>query len=216
MSDKKKSKPKIEDIMREYNDLLIQGIELFDQGIDLLCDHKIPEFNKVVDEIIAVEKKADRVKDQLIEEFMKRETMAFSRMDRIELLEKIDVVHDLIEYTARTIQTHPIKSYEPVSTHFKQFTNDLIEVVKALAGAVNLAEDDLQKTIEATRMIEELRRAARNHSFEMMRDILKAELLPLDKFLFYSSTEYMLSILDCAEEASDFLRTIAIKYLVIS
>jgi len=216
MRDKKKPKRKIEDIMREFNDLLKHGIELFDQGIDLLCDGKFKEFHKIVDEIITVEKKADRLKDELIEKFMKREAMAFSRGDRIELIEKIDIVHDCIEYAARTIQTHPIKSYDPITVPFKQFTHDLAEVVKALAGAVMLAEDDLHKTIEATRMIESLRRSARDHSFEIMAEILKSELSTLDKVLLYSTIEYMLDILDRAEEASDFLRTIAIKYLVIS
>ena len=59
-----------------------------------------------VKEIIAIEQNADRLKEELIEKFIKRESMAFSRDDRINLIEEIDITLDNIEYCARTIQTH--------------------------------------------------------------------------------------------------------------
>ncbi len=218
LSDKKKSKRKIEDVMREFNDLLEHAIILFDEGIDLLCDGKQAEFDKKVAEIIQDEKKADRLKDELVQLFMERETMAFSRSDRLELLEVMDTVFDKIEYCVRMVEAHPMDPYtrEPAAKHLQQFSHDIEEIVKALVGAVNMAEDDLQKTIEATRLIEELRRHARDHSFNVIEDILQGDYTDLEKMLLSTTTEYMIDIMDTAEEAGDFLRKIAIKYLVLA
>jgi len=203
--------------MQEFNNLLSHAVILFDESIDLLCDGNQTEFDKKVTEIIAVEKKADRLKDELIELFMKRETMAFSRGDRIELLEHIDIVFDQIEYAIRMIETHPIEPYTktPIKTHLQQFSHDIEEIVKTLAGAVNMAEEDLPKAIQATRMIEDLRRHTRDHYFEIIEDILKGDYADIEKMLLSSGTEYMIKIIDSAEEASDFLRMLAIKYLVL-
>lgn len=214
MKDKKK-KSKIEELMQEFNQLLVTGITIFDEAIHFLADDNFAEFDKKVEEIIAVEKKGDRLKDDLISEFIKRETMAFSRADRIDLIEAIDNVHDRIEYCARTIKTHHIKSYEPVSTHFKKYSNDLAEVIKTLSGAVEIAEEDLEKTIEATRLVESLRRSARNHSFEIMDAIVQYKFEATEKILLYNTVTNLLKILDEAEQTSDFLRKIAIKYLVV-
>ncbi|NVM53783.1 MAG: DUF47 family protein [Candidatus Helarchaeota archaeon] len=213
----KKEKRKLEDVMREFNALLVEGITVFKEAIHFLCDNKHSEFNKKVKLIIEVEKKADRLKEELIEKFIKRETLAFSRADRIELIERIDIVLDRIEYATRTIQTHStlIKDYSIVADHFKKFTNDLAEAVKTLSNAIDVAEDDLQKAIEATKLVEELRRHARNHSFEIMEDIIKGKVDNPEKMLLYTSTEYLIAILDESEETSDFLRKIAIKYLVL-
>ncbi|MFX1293856.1 MAG: DUF47 domain-containing protein [Promethearchaeota archaeon] len=212
----KDKKSRIEDIMYDYNQTMVEAITVFNEAIHLLSDDKIEEFESKVKEITQIEAKSDRLKEKLIELFIKRETMAFSRADRIDLVDEIDYILDRIEYCARTIQTHPIKTYAPIAKDFKKYSNDLAEIVKTLSGAINMAETDLKKAIEATKLIESLRRSARSHSFEIMKDILKFEFSNLEKILLYTTTKYLLGILDKAEEVSDFLRKIAIKYLVLS
>ncbi|MHA1264675.1 MAG: DUF47 domain-containing protein [Candidatus Helarchaeota archaeon] len=212
-----KQKRKVEEIMKEYNSLLVSGITRFNEAIVNLCNNKPAEFDKALEAIIQIEKHADRLKDELIEKFIKRETMAFSRGDRIQLIERIDIVLDKIEYCARMIQAHMklIKNYGAVAEEFKKYTKDLVEVVKTLSSAIDATEEDLQKAIEGTRLVEELRRHARAHSFQIMALIMEQELPDIVKMLLYTEMEYMLSILDEAEESSDFLRMIAIKYLVL-
>lgn len=214
-SDKKKRK--LEDVMREFNHLLVEAVTLFNEGIHLLCDNKDDKFKEKVKEIIKVENKADRLKEELIEKFLKRETMAFTRADRIKLVEEIDIVLDQIEYCARTIQTHIglVADYGPVAKHFKKFTNDLTEVIKTLSSAIDTAEVDLLKTIEGTKLVEKLRRHARNNSFQIMADIINGNFKNPQKMLLYTTTEYLLHILDRAEQTSDYLRMIAIKYMVL-
>jgi hypothetical protein len=93
---------------------------------------------------------------------------------------------------------------------------DLTEVVKTLSGAIDLAEVDLRKAIEATKLVETLRHAARDHIFNMMENIIKGDFKNPEKMLLYTNIEYLLAILDKAEETSDLLRMFAIKYLVLS
>lgn len=211
------SKRKLEDIMKEYNGLLVQGITVFNDAINVLCDNKHKEYDEKVKEIIDIERKSDRLKEELTEKFIRRETMAFSRGDRIHLIEEIDITLDNIEYCARTIQTHKniIEDYSPVATHFKRFAKDLTEMIKTLSSAIDIAENDLLKTIEGTKLVEDLRRQARNQSFQMMADIINGKIDNPQKMLLYTETEYLLHILDRAEVTSDFLRRIAIKYLVL-
>ncbi|HUY01627.1 MAG TPA: DUF47 family protein [Candidatus Deferrimicrobium sp.] len=211
------SKRKVEDVMRELNTVLVEGITVFNDAIHVLCDNKLDAFNEKVDEIIKIEDKADRLKDELIEMFIKRETMAFSRTDRIQLIESIDIILDNIEYCARTIQTHAslIKDYSVVGTDFKKYTNDLTEVIKTLSRAINLVEENLEQAIKATKLVENLRQDARNHIFHMMGNIIKGDFKNPEKMLLYTSIEYLLAILDKAEETSDLLRMLAIKYLVL-
>ena len=211
------SKRKIEDIMREFNSLLVEGILNFNKAIYSLCDNKLDKFNEKVERIIQIEKKADRLKEELIEKFIKRETMAFSRGDRIQLIEAIDIILDSIEYCARIMQVHAniIKDYSPVAIDFKKYVNDLAEVVKTLSSAIDLAEEDLEKTIEATKLIESLRRDARNHSFHVLSGIVKGDFKSTEKMLLYRNVECLLAILEKSEETSDFLRTLSIKYLVL-
>ncbi len=212
-----KPQKKLEEVMKEFNGLLVEAITVFADAIHVLCDNKPEKFKEKVKEIIAIEKKADVLKEDLIERFIRRESMAFSRGDRISLIEEIDVTLDNIEYCARTIQTHIniITDYSQVASHFKKYTKDLAEMVKTLSNAINDAEDDLRKTIEGTKLVEELRRQARNHSFRIMTDIIKGKFDNPQKMLLYTETEYLLNILDRAEETSDFLRRMAIKYMVL-
>jgi len=212
-----KPKRKIEDVMKEFNGLLVKSITTFNDAINVLCDNKHKEYNEKVKEIIAIEQNADRLKEELIEKFIKRESMAFSRDDRINLIEEIDITLDNIEYCARTIQTHTtiIEDYSPVASHFKKYTKDLTEMIKTLSSAIDMAEEDLLKTIEGTKLVEELRRQARNQSFQIMTDIIKGKFDNPQKMLLYTETEYLLHILDRAEETSDYLRRMAIKYLVL-
>jgi predicted phosphate transport protein (TIGR00153 family) len=211
------SKRKVEDVMRELNALLVEGITVFNDAIYVLCD-KPDAFSQNVAEIIKIEDKADHLKEELIELFIKRETMAFSRTDRIQLIESIDIIFDNIEYCARTMQTHAmlIKDYSPIATDFKKYVKDLTEVVKTLSGAIDLAEVDLRKAIEATKLVETLRQAARDQIFNMMENIIKGDFKNPEKMLLYTNIEYLLAILDKAEETSDLLRMFAIKYLVLS
>jgi predicted phosphate transport protein (TIGR00153 family) len=211
------SKRKVEEIMREFNNVLLECVKLFSEAVHTLCDNQIEEFNKKVEQIIQVEEKSDGLKDELIEKFMKKEAMAFTRADRIQLIENLDMIVDDIEYSARAMQINSIiiKDYSIIADHFKKFSDDLEAVVKTLANAVTLAEENLEKAIEATKAVEKLRDPARTHSFQIMTEILKSDLKNLEKMLLYRNTEYLLAILDKAEETSDYLRMIAIKYLVI-
>ena len=203
--------------MREFNDTLVEGISVFKDAIFSLADNKRKEFNNGVAKVLKIEEKADLLKDDLIEKFIKRETMAFSRSDRIQLIESVDIIFDHLEYCARTIQVHSalIKDYASIAGPFKKFATDLMEIVKRLSTALNTAEEDLEKTIQITREVEKSREAAKDLIFQVMKEILASEYEVTEKFLLYRSVEYLLAILEKAEETSDFLRMLAIKYLVL-
>ena len=210
-------KRKIEDIMREFNETLVEGILVFKDAIFSLCDNKRKEFNNSVTKVLKTEEKADLLKEELIEKFLKRETMAFSRSDRIQLIEEIDIIFDHIEYCIRSIQVHSsaIKDYATIAAPFKKFTTDLMEIIKTLSTAMNTAEEDLENAIQITKQVEKKRDVAKDQIFQMMKDIITSDYEIADKFLLYRSIEYLLTILEKTEETSDFLRTLAIKYLVL-
>ena len=210
-------KRKIEDIMREFSETLVEGISVFKDAIFSLVDNKRKEFNSNVTKVLKAEEKADLLKDELIEKFLKRETMAFSRSDRIQLIENVDIIFDHIEYCTRAIQVHSslIKDYAPIAAPFKKFTTDLMEIIKTLSTAINTAEEDLEKTIQITKEVEKSREQAKDQVFQMMKEIITSDYEVSEKFLLYRSMEYLLSILEKTEETSDFLRMLAIKYLVL-
>jgi predicted phosphate transport protein (TIGR00153 family) len=217
MTKASESKRRLEDIMREFSDTLVEGILVLKDAIFNLSDDRREEFNNKVTEMIEIENKADRLKDELIEKFLKREAMAFSRSDRIQLIENIDMIFDNMEYCARTIQIHSflIKDYSILASSFKKYTNDLTEIIKIFSTAVNTAEENLEKVIELTREIEKLRQEAKEQIYQMMKDIVMSDYKTLEKLLLYRSTECLLAILEKTEETSDLLRMIAVKYLVL-
>lgn len=203
--------------MREFNETLVEGITVLKDAILSLVDNKRKEFNNNVTKVLKAEGKADLLKEELIEKFLKRETMAFSRSDRIQLIEEVDIIFDHIEYSARAIQVHSsyIEDYMPVATSLKQFTTELMEIITSLSIAINTAEEDLQKTIQMTKEVEKSREHAKDKVFQLMKEILASDYDETTKFLLYRSVEYLLAILEKAEEVSDNLRTLAIKYLVL-
>lgn len=211
------SKRKIEEVMREFNETLVEGITILKDAILNLIDNKRNEFNNSVTKVLKTEEKADLLKEELIEKFLKRETMAFSRSDRIQLIEEVDIIFDHIEHSARSIQVHSsyIEDYSPVAASLKKFTTDLMEIITTLSIAINTAEEDLEKTIQITKEVEKNRGHAKDKVFQLMKEILSSDYDETEKFLLYRSVEYLLAILEKAEETSDLLRTLAIKYLVL-
>jgi uncharacterized protein Yka (UPF0111/DUF47 family) len=211
------SKRKLEDIMREFSSTLVDGVLVFKDAIFNLVDNKKEEFDKNTTQIIEYEDKADRLKEKLIEKFLKKETMAFSRSDRIQLIESIDIIMNNIEYCVRAIQTHSylIKDYSPLSASLKNYITDLIKVVKTLSSAIDMAEENLEKTIEITNQVKIHREKARDEIFHIMKEIILSDYETSEKILLYMTIKYLLDILEKAEETSGYLRVLAIKYLVI-
>ncbi len=64
------------------------------------------------DKTISLEKKQDRLKEKIFERMFTRETMVFSRSDRIQIIENIDKITDKIEFVVQKLLLYQVNVKE--------------------------------------------------------------------------------------------------------
>jgi len=197
---------------REFNGEVLNGSLLLHDCINDLVNEELDE--KKLDEIIQCEHNADRAKENYINLLYKdQRALPFLVEDRYRLIKYLDIISDNSEDLAMGLKVYPFELFDEIKEDIK-IINDLYqETIDTLIDMVNLMETDFKTAYNKSFHIETLKRNAREAKFRILEVIYQK---PKEKSLrIYLTSKICIKIFDMilrAEEISDFLRSLIVKY----
>jgi len=207
----KKINPLIK-IGKEFNEEVLKGVTLLHECIsDCIVSNKCDE--KKAAEVIQIEHIGDRVKDRYIDTLYKdKRALPFLVEDRFRILKYLDVISDTTEDVAYMLKIYPFEIYEDIKEDLKILNDTFKETVELLIQAVNLMETDFKSAFQKSFNIESLKRKARDYKYKILEVLYKKQDRSLNIYMTSKLCIKLFDMVARAEEISDFLRSLIVKY----
>jgi predicted phosphate transport protein (TIGR00153 family) len=209
---KQDKRKKLLDAANKFNSEVLKGSDLLHGCINDLIKGKL---NKTkLDEVIECEHAADEAKEEYINMlYQDRRALPFLVEDRYRLIKYLDLVSDDSEELARGLKVYPFKLYDDIKKDMGAL-NDLYEQsVEELVDMIKLMETDFKTAYKKSFEIENLKRSAREAKYGILDVIYKkSEEKSLQIYLTSKICIKLFDMVKRAEEISDFLRSLIVKY----
>ena len=191
---------------------VLEGSLLLHDCINDLVSGKIDK--KKLDNVIKCEHKADLAKENYINVLYRdKRALPFLIEDRYRIIKYLDIVSDSSEELARGLKVYPFKLLDDIKENMKIINDFYQETIDTLVDMVNLMETDFKSAYEKSFHIETLKRDAREAKYNILGTLYKKT---EEKSLrVYLTSKICIKIFDMivrAEEISDFLRSLIVKY----
>ncbi|MBY8986463.1 MAG: DUF47 family protein [Candidatus Lokiarchaeota archaeon] len=207
--DKKK---RLLEAAEKFNSEVLRGSDLLHKSINDLINGKMNEAK--LDEVIECEHSADEAKEEYINIlYQDRRALPFLVEDRYRLIKYIDNVSDDSEELARGLKVYPFEFYDDIKEDMQTLNNLYDQTVELLVEMITLMETDFKKAYEISFTIEKLKRDAREAKYCILDVIYqKAKARSLQVYLTSKICIKIFDMIQKAEEISDFLRSLIVKY----
>jgi len=209
---KQDKKKKLMDAANKFHSEVLRGADLLHDSIDDLIKGKI-DIAKL-DEVIASEHLADREKEDYIRIlYQDKRALPFLIEDRYRLIKYIDLVSDDSEELARGLKVYPFDLFDDIKESMQKLNNIYDKTVEILVEMISLMETDFKTAYEKSFEIENLKRNAREVKYNILDVIYqKSDARSLQIYLTSKICIKLFDMIKRAEEISDFLRSLIIKY----
>ena len=199
-------------VASKFNNEVLNGSLILHDCINDLISGKIVK--KKLDEVIQCERNADIAKEEYINLLYKdKRALPFLLEDRYRLIKYLDIISDYSEELARGLKVFPFDLFDDIKDDMKKLNDIYQKTIDNLVDTVNLMENDFKTAYEKSFRIEILKRDGREAKYEILGLIYKKS---KEKSLrVYLTSKICIKIFDMivrAEEISDFLRSLIIKY----
>ncbi len=196
----------------KFNREVLNGSLLLHDCINDLVNGKLDK--KKLDKVVQCEHNADRAKENYIDLLYKdQRALPFLIGDRYRLIKYLDIVSDNSEELAMGLKVYPFELFDDIKAEIKTINDLYQETIDTLVDMVNLMETDFKTAYQKSFHIETLKRSARGAKYKILEVIYKK---PEEKSLrVYLTSKICIKIFDMivrAEEISDFLRSLIVKY----
>ncbi len=208
----KDRKSKILDAANEFYTQVLRGSDLLHDCINDLIEGKLNK-NRL-EEVIKCEHDGDVAKENYINVLYEdKRSLPFLIEDRYRLIKYLDIVSDKSEELARGLLVFPFDFYNDIKEDMKKLNDTYEETVKLLIEMINLMETDFKTVYEKSFNIEVLKRSGRESKFKILGIIYKkSEERSLQIYLTSKICIKLFDMIERAEEISDFLRSLIVKY----
>jgi predicted phosphate transport protein (TIGR00153 family) len=207
----KGKKNELIEINQEFLTETQKGIETLYNAVKQFIADKLNKND--LEKVIETEHKCDLLKEKYVQVlFRDKRALPFLVEDRYQILMKLDQVNDKAEFFARFLEVYPFKLFDDIKESFQELCNFCYETVKQLLNCATLIETDFDGAYKLTFEIEAIRRKARKAKFELLDILYKKKDNPTQVYLTSKLVTYIYEIASWAEETSDYLRGLIIKY----
>lgn len=207
----KEKKNELTEINNEFLAETLAGIEALHKATNQFINDKLNK--NELEDVILSEKKCDRIKEKYVQVLFKdKRALPFLVEDRFNILMKLDQVNDKAEFFARFLQVYPFKLYADIKEKFITLCDSCYKTVKELINIATLIETDFDGAYKVTFNVESNRREARKAKFELLDILFKKKDDPTKIYLTSKLVTYIYDIASWAEQTSDYLRGLIIKY----
>ena len=133
MKNEKKGKS-MRDLFHVNADLVAKSFHAMGEAVIAFCQNKNDLIQEKVKETISIEKTQDRSRDELVKKIFSKETMVFSRPDRLNIIESIDKLCDEAEIVVRKlVQYNPTASTD-INTGLKDMAGNVDKIGREIQG----------------------------------------------------------------------------------
>ncbi len=209
---RKKNTKSIRDLFIETSSLTKNAFGTMKKAVLAYVDGNFDLAEKESKITIATEKKQDRVKEEIFERIFSRETMVFSRTDRILIIENIDKITNKIEFVVRKLLLYQVNIKDPLKEGIKELAELNMRIGNEVHEMVIAVLDDFEKTRFHITEITNLRRTVREKQWELQKMNYDYQ----DDFLGFRYTEtlikYLMETADRAEIFADRVFILINKY----
>jgi predicted phosphate transport protein (TIGR00153 family) len=210
------AKKKALDLFEEQINKVQECVGDLEDIFEEFYEHDVEDCDEACEDLIKSESEADRLKEQLMELLFKGTFLPLTGEDRLNLVIMNDNVADAAEKTARVF-----KAYLPalmgidkdIKYQIFQIAKKIHDISEHLAKALKLLYDDFEGAFKEAEMVEKMRRDVRHKGFTLMEQLFKQKKVDLSIALAVKEIILLLvNVANKAEDASDFVQAIVIKY----
>ncbi|MFX1409733.1 MAG: DUF47 family protein [Promethearchaeota archaeon] len=208
----KDKKSKLLNAANEFNAQVLKGSDLLHECINDLIEGKLSK--EKLENVVKSEHEADVAKENYINIlYTDKRALPFLVEDRYRLIKYLDIVSDKSEDLARGLQVFPFECYDDIKEEIKKLNDTYEESIKLLIEMITLMETDFKTAYQKSFDIEILKRNGRESKFRILDVVYKkSEEKSLQIYLTSKICIKLYDMIENAEEISDFLRSLIVKY----
>jgi len=207
----KEKKNDLIEVSEKYLTELLKCIKNLHESVSTLIASKINQTK--LDEVIACEQACDQLKEEYIEIIYKQKrALPFLIEDRYKIITNLDDIADKSEGLARHMKIYPFEIYQDIKEEMTQLNNLILESINNLIECVKLMENDFATAFTKTLKSEEFKREARSSKYKLLEIIYQKKDDALNSVITADLVSKMFDIVAMAEEFTDYLRGLIIKY----
>jgi predicted phosphate transport protein (TIGR00153 family) len=167
--------------------------------------------DELEEEIIKLERDADKIKENLLENILSKHAfMPQQTQERHLLASHMDGIIDAAEDAVRMISVG--KGLKPPE-NIEEIAEKCWICTDLLQDAVKYLFNDFKKSVEQTRKLDLVREEARDIYFDLLKELFRdSKYKAPDVHFFKSVSERILDVAIKAELAGDYIRELAIRY----
>lgn len=209
---KKEKKVKIRELFNQYSEVLKQAIHATGAAIIAYVENNESTKLEMIQKTIQLEKKHDRLREEITDRIFSKETMVFSREDRLNLVDDLDDIVDKAELVARKLKLVNNPLLEDFKEGFTTIGKDLQAIGAEMHLLVTAILKDFSKGKDHITKITDIRRNIRELHWGLLEQTytIKTE---FQTFYFYNKLiKAMCHLADEVEEVADELYALICKY----
>ncbi|MHA1746807.1 MAG: DUF47 domain-containing protein [Promethearchaeota archaeon] len=209
---KEKQRKSMRDLFYENVDVLNQAFQAMSEAVQAYY-HKKPELVKEkAEETIRLEKAQDRLREELVARIFSKETMVFSRPDRLNLVESMDKLCDEAEIVVRKLlQYSPVPPGE-IGAGLEEMAINTAKIGDELKGLIHAVLEDFSKGDAYIERITDIRRDVRDKHWVLLNQLYELRPDPLDFIYLENLIKSIAKTADRVEEFGDKIHGLLCKY----
>jgi predicted phosphate transport protein (TIGR00153 family) len=178
-------------------------------------DKAVISVKALVTDVITLEKKIDRLKETFIEKLYTQKGFLpnIQKNDYLFITENLDEIADEIEIVARQFQIYDYTFPSAVKNDFISLAIAVNNTVTSLAEQVIYLFQDFKIAGSTWNRVQEERRVAREVSWSLLREILELQVDHKHFLMLRALVKSLIAVGDKAEDFSDSINALAVKYL---
>jgi predicted phosphate transport protein (TIGR00153 family) len=206
------------DLQKRADDLLIQLSKGMQSASAKLCvaakewkAGKLSVVKEIETEIIELERKMDEIGEDIVENILTKSAfLPQAALERHTLVKALDDVVDAAENAIRVMAMG--KEMKPPN-EIREIGMKIWICTDLLQDAVKYLYTDFNAAIEISRKLDKEREEARDIQFILLAKLFSSPDYPANEVVFFKSvSERMVDVAQKAEDASDYIRELAVKY----
>lgn len=209
---KQAKKKKLLDAANKFHAEVLKGSDLLHECINDLIKGKMD--NTKLDKVIECEHITDIAKEEYINIlYQDKRALPFLVEDRYRLIKYLDIISDDSEDLARGLKVFPFELYNDIKEDMQALNDIYGQTIELLIEMITLMETDFQTAYKISFEIEAFKRSARESKFKILGVVYqKTKARSLQIYLTSKICIKVFDMIKRAEEISDFLRSLIVKY----
>lgn len=181
-------------------------------AVSAFCQGNNKDMNLNISETIKTEKAQDRVREDIMLRLFGRETMVFSRPDRLKIVRSLDGIVDKAESVVRKLRMHKPEPIKELYEGINWLGMEAASIGQYLKELIIAVFEDFDKGKELIIKIEDIRREVRNREYELLTKLYELQPEYADFIFLGGLIDNLTGISNVAEDFSDEIYSLICKY----